>query len=343
MRALAVDGGAAFARRPRPDAGEEAERGGAARTADGDDEEAERDEEAAALLRGRGRRGEDLGALAGGAGAREPSVLLGAGGGRRRLTSIGAAVTPGWCARAARARAARRRDRWRGPALRSSGNAGRDPGAGLLDDLVDGEGHVGALGGGARHRLFGVPAHDLVLALGVEGHLAHEHLVEHDAERVDVDPLVEIAPAGDLLGRHVPERSEDALGLLARDVGGDLGDAEVRDLGHPVLAADEHVGGLHVPVNHALLVGGGEARGDLPERGERVVDGHALAPRRVAGDGLVEALAVDVLHHEPEARAVDDDRLEVDDVGVIDLREARPSARCAAGRRPDARARSARP
>ena len=76
-------------------------------------------------------------------------------------------------------------------------------------------------------------AHDLVVALGVERHVAHQHLVEHDAERVDVDPLVEIAPAGDLLGRHVPERADDALGLLAARGAScsDLGDAEVGHLG----------------------------------------------------------------------------------------------------------------
>src|SRR5262249_50738123 len=88
--------------------------------------------------------------------------------------------------------------------------------------------------------------------------------------------------SSDLLGRHVAESPENharfrAAGFCrkARGFGGrlllhELGEAEVQDLDAAV-SRDEEVLGLQVPMNDALLVGRGEAGGDL----ETVVDGLA--------------------------------------------------------------------
>ena len=146
-RATARRGGLRF------EAGDEAERDGAARAAE-DDDEAERDQEASSFLRGRGDRGVELGAVAGRRGVRERPRRLGDGLGRR-----GGHVDQ---------RQRRLRDRPRGRGARDHVIDRSDHllaalealravlGAGLLDDLVDAGGHVAALGGRARHRRLGV-------------------------------------------------------------------------------------------------------------------------------------------------------------------------------------------
>ena len=98
-------------------------------------------------------------------------------------------------------------------------------------------------------------------------------------------------------------------------------DAEVGHLGGPVLGAEDHVGRLEIAVDHALLVGGADAGRDLAEDAERLFHRHGLAALDVAADDLVEALAVDVLHHQVEVRALHGDGAQVHHVGVIDLRQ----------------------
>lgn len=51
------------------------------------------------------------------------------------------------------------------------------------------------------------------LELFFVGELAGEHLVEHDAKRVDVGPVVHGVGALALLGRHVARRAHDLAGL----------------------------------------------------------------------------------------------------------------------------------
>ena len=63
-----------------------------------------------------------------------------------------------------------------------------------------------------------------------KGTLPARHLVEDDAERVDVGAVVD-ERAGGLLGAHVMRRPEDAAGLGHLRAGAaDLRDAEVEDL-----------------------------------------------------------------------------------------------------------------
>jgi len=106
-----------------------------------------------------------------------------------------------------------------------------------------------------------------------------------------------------LLGRHV-FRGSDELALLGVDGavaetgGGGLGDAEVDDLGRRLAVAhgDEHVGGLEVAVDDALLVRVLHRVADLHEEPEAFDCAQALAVA-VLGDGH----AGDVLHDEERA------------------------------------------
>ena len=100
-----------------------------------------------------------------------------------------------------------------------------------------------------------------------EGDRAGEHLVEHDAERVEVglagDRLAERLLGRDVVGRaeHAPGDRQPLLGERARD-------AEVGDLGAAFLA-DEDVLRLDVAVDDHALVRGAERARDL----DRVGDG----------------------------------------------------------------------
>ena len=132
---------------------------------------------------------------------------------------------------------------------------------------------------------------DLHRAVAGERDRAREHLVEDDAERVQVGRLVDLRAAR-LLRREVLRGADDRalLGHLAR---AGARDAEVRDLQVP-LAVDEHVVRLDVAVDEAVPVREPQRREDLP----RVVDGDRHGRRPALEDQLLERLAVEVLHRD---------------------------------------------
>ena len=91
------------------------------------------------------------------------------------------------------------------------------------------------------------------------GLLAREHLVHHDADRVDVAAGVGDT-ARDEFGGEVRDRSEERLpgrGVRARGPG----EPEVAELDAPVVG-EQHVLGLEVAVDDAGLVRGREAGED---------------------------------------------------------------------------------
>src|SRR5262249_44406809 len=124
------------------------------------------------------------------------------------------------------------------------------------------------------------------------GAVAGEELEQQGAERVDVGAGVDVAPAFDLLGRHVGRRAQDhPTGVDGADVDEGAGDAEVGDDDAAVLR-EQDVIGLEVTVDHGGRVGGGEAGadagGDLDRAGDR--------EDAFTGDHCGARLSVDDLH-----------------------------------------------
>ena len=152
--------------------------------------------------------------------------------------------------------------------------------------------------------------------------MAGGHLVEDHAEREEVGAVVGGGHA-QLLGGHVGEGAdgeaflgEGRLGMEAHGLGllvlAQLGEAEVEDL-DPAVGVDHDVAGFQVAVLDPPGVRGGDGvgewHGDLEELLER---------QPFARDELRKGLALDVLHGE-EALAVGlFDRIDGDDVGMVE-------------------------
>ena len=133
---------------------------------------------------------------------------------------------------------------------------------------------------------------DRHLVLAGERNLAGQHLVQHDAERVEVRLAADV-PSERLLGGDVVGRAEHtAVGrqsvLLERPR-----DPEVGHLGR-ALVVDQHVLWLDVAVNDVLGVRQAECARDLDRVRDRL--GDRQAP--VAADPLLERLALDVFEHD---------------------------------------------
>ena len=147
----------------------------------------------------------------------------------------------------------------------------------------------------------------------VEGQPPRQHLVHHDAHRVDVA----LGTGHFALGLFRADIVDAAHGLAGQQLvfgPGDAGDAEVH---HPQLAARQQhdVLGLHVPVDHAVAVGVVQRLQDLGDKVDRLAAGQLAAP-------LVEVLAqghaVDVLHHDILQPVCDRHVVHLDDVGVVE-------------------------
>ena len=165
-------------------------------------------------------------------------------------------------------------------------------GDGAVDDGGGGGGDFGAQLLHVGHLLAHVAHGDGDGRLAGEGDLSGEHLVEHDAERVEVG-LPGHGLAERLLGRDVVGRAEHAPGDRQALLGERAGDAEVGDLGAAFLA-DEDVLRLDVAVHDHPFVRGAERARELDGVGEGLGD----RQRPLAADELLERLAVDVLEHD---------------------------------------------
>ena len=109
-----------------------------------------------------------------------------------------------------------------------------------------------------------------------ERHAPDEHLVQHDAERIDVAAAIDRVGREDLLGRHVLGRAGHRVAdgrAVAR--GQDARDAEVDHLDVILdveLAHEQHVVGLEVAMDDVGLVRGVERGGDLIGDAQRARD-----------------------------------------------------------------------
>jgi hypothetical protein len=116
---------------------------------------------------------------------------------------------------------------------------------------------------------------------GVEWTATGDHLVQDDAERVDVGAAIRAA-AHQLLGRHVLERADG--GAHDRQVGRlrqiaareDLRDAEVEHL-HDIVRRDEDVRGLEITVDDAEVVCLAQGRAHLGPDREHALPGQGAA------------------------------------------------------------------
>ena len=162
--------------------------------------------------------------------------------------------------------------------------------------------------------------------VGVERHPADEHLVRHDADRVEVRARAELL-ARALLGSHVLRRADgrprDGQKRSAERGVVRLGDAEVREL-DPSLGGHEDVLRLDVAVGDPAALRVRQAREQALEHA------HRLGDREVV-QVLAQASALDVLHRDVRPALV----LEVvehrDDVRMVqrpgELRLAREARR----------------
>ena len=152
--------------------------------------------------------------------------------------------------------------------------------------------------------------------VGRERGLAHDHLVEHHPQRVEVGPAVEGLALG-LLGREVRGRAHhrpDVGQVVAGAAGQRGGDAEVGHL-HLAVVADDDVAELHVAVHQPGAVGAAERVGHV--RGD--LRGPVGAERSGGSQHVGHAAAHDVLHDDVVGALLLAPVVDADDVGVVEV------------------------
>ena len=172
--------------------------------------------------------------------------------------------------------------------------------------------------GRRRDVLVDVAVGDLDRALALVRLVAGEQLVEDDAGGVDVGAGVGAAVDDELGGEVGDGADQHAAGRGVLGVGADgLGEAEVGDLDPAAvgLVADQHVLRLHVAVDQAGAVGGGEGGDDRLEQRQRPGGRH----RRLLADHVAQGVAGDVLHGQEDDAVVVALVVDADDVRVVEL------------------------
>ena len=175
---------------------------------------------------------------------------------------------------------------------------GRILGERLLDRRLDPARHVGPVEADRRRGGVDVLHRHRDEVVARERHVAGEQLIDDDPERVDVRGLGDL-PSLRLLGRDVvagsEHRARGGLALLRLERAGDP------EVGHLrfALAVQQHVLGLDVAVDEALLVGEREPAGDLDRELERALHRQGAD----TADELLQILAGDELEDD-ERQAV---------------------------------------
>ncbi len=145
--------------------------------------------------------------------------------------------------------------------------------------------------------------------IALEGLAPAEHLVDDDAGREDVGPVIR-ALAADLFGRHVVDGAHHhvAVRQLRRH---EPRQPEVEQLYAPVIG-DEDIRGLDVAMDHVVRVRELEPLADLDRQIELVCQAQPI----VAGHPALEILAVEILHREVGEALVLTEIVNGDDVAV---------------------------
>jgi hypothetical protein len=157
---------------------------------------------------------------------------------------------------------------------------------GLEDDGIKTRIETGQAGGGGLER--------------ATRHLAGEHLIEHDADGIQVRATINVRAKHEHLGSDEVGRAHGVTGLRETMRAGflDLRQSEVGHF-HLALHVDEHVGRFDVAVDDAQLVRGAERIAHMRGDGQRVI-GRELPLR---ADHLGDISAIDILHGEVEQAA----------------------------------------
>ena len=184
--------------------------------------------------------------------------------------------------------------------------------------------HVGAVAANRLRCLGELLRENVGGRRAIEGWRAGEHLVEHDAEGVDVGATVERI-SGRLFGAHVLRRADD--GAFTRELRGrpglfllrrlrGLGDTEVR---HQDVAAlvQQDVVRLDVAVDDLVAVRVGERVGHLARNTRRVADVELL----LRLEQLAQRRTVDAPHDDVEDLFVPADLVNRHDMGMLEARD----------------------
>ena len=181
-------------------------------------------------------------------------------------------------------------------------------------------GHIGAtLHNG--HRRFGQMLHEQRRrGPPHKRRLAAEHLVRHDAERIEIAAGIEIAITRRLLGAHVCRRPDRHAGgrqaRLFSTVGRGACNTEVGHERAPVDPVEQNVVGLDVPVHDPARMRVGQGIRHFQQPAAHVV--HRQRPTLLHQRG--EVVAIDARHHEEHEVPDFVDRIDGDDVRMAQLR-----------------------
>ncbi len=148
--------------------------------------------------------------------------------------------------------------------------------------------------------------------MGVHRPAGREQSEHRRRRRVDVSATVHSTGIDLLLGRHEGVGAHRALAGERAGAVGQVGDAEVGHLRHTALR-QQHVGRLHVAVDDALGVGGGEA----VEHRLHHLEGQASRHRAVQLQPVLEAAAAHELHHDVRRVLLEHQVVDRDDVRVL--------------------------
>ena len=155
--------------------------------------------------------------------------------------------------------------------------------------------------------------------------LPGSHLVQHDTERKNIAAWIQPFAAR-LLGRHVyggaGNHSHSGQRIFNRCIGfggkllvpRQLRQSEVEDFGLPVFR-QKNVGWFYVAMNDALRVGRRQSVGCLYRDLEDLIQIHGLAP-----DALLQALTLELFHHDKGMAIIVLNIVDRADVGMIQLR-----------------------
>ena len=149
--------------------------------------------------------------------------------------------------------------------------------------------------------------------VGLKRRLPREHVVKHQAQRIEVTSDRYFATF-QLFRGHVRGRAGADILITRRKIGREAGESEVGDA-DGAAPVNHHVVRLEVAVEHPFVVGGGQSHTKLP----RNLDGLVLGKAPDLSNQSGQILAVNVLHGEEVLALNFPDVIDPADVGMRNL------------------------